>query len=94
MCIRDRPAVIKFYDFTKGGTDVIDMKMSKFSCKALIHRWNMVHFYHLPDTIRCNSLSLLAIKYNKNLKIVNSFEFGFEMVMSLVKPFVAGRSIN
>ena len=91
---KHKPAVIKFYDFTKGETDVMDMKMSKFSCKSLSHRWTMVHFYYLLDTIRCNALSLLAIKHDKSLKKVNSFDVGFELVMSLVKPFVAGRSIN
>ena len=36
----------------------------------------------------------LQIKHDKSLKKVNSFDVGFELVMSLVKPFVAGRSIN
>ena len=54
----------------------------------------MVHFNYLLDTIRCNALSLLAIKLDKSLKKVNSFDVGFELLMSLVKPFVAGRSIN
>ena len=65
---KQKPAVIKFYDFTKGGIDVMDMKTSKFSCKTLSHRWAMVHFYYLLDTIRCNALSLLAIKHDKSLK--------------------------
>lgn len=68
--------------------------MSKFSCKILSHLCTMVYFYYLLDIIRCNALSLLAIKHDKSLKKVNSFEIGFELVMSLVKPFVAGRSIN
>ena len=46
----------------------MDMKMSKFSCNTLSHRWTMVHFYYLQDTISCNALSLLAIKYDKSLK--------------------------
>ena len=38
-------AIIKFYDFTKGGTDVMDQKISKYSCKLLTHCWTMIHFF-------------------------------------------------
>lgn len=89
-----KPQIIKFYDFTKGGTDVIDMKISKYSCKSLIHRWTMVHFFYLLDTIRCNALSLFAIKKGIPLSKVSSFKKGWELVLSLVKPFVTDRSLN
>jgi len=86
-----KPAVIKFYDFTKGGTDIVDQKISKYSCKSVTNKWTMVHFYFLLDTIRCNALTLYAIKHNKSLSQVNSFSNGWELVTSLVKPFIAAR---
>lgn len=89
-----KPAIIKFYDFTKGGTDVMDMKMSRYSCKALTHKWTMVHFYFLLDTIRCNTLSLYAIKHGLSPSKVNSFDKSWEIVMSLVKPFIAERPLT
>ena len=33
-----KPALIKFYDFTKGGTDIMDQKISKYSTKSFSHR--------------------------------------------------------
>ena len=89
-----KPAVIKFYDFTKGGTDVMDMKMAKYSCKALTHRWTMVHFYFLLDVIRYNTLSLFAVKHGKSLRAVDSFESCWDLVMNLVTPFISERSLT
>ena len=89
-----KPAVIKFYDFTKGGTDVMDMKMAKYSCKALTHRWTMVHFYFLLDAIRCNTLSLFAVKHGKSLRAVDSFESCWDLVMNLVTPFISERPLT
>ena len=52
---KQKPAIIKFYDFTKRGTDVMDQKISKYSCKLLTHRWTMIHFFFLMHSIRCNA---------------------------------------
>ena len=89
-----KTAVIKFYNFTKGGTDVMDMKMAKYSCKALTHRWAMVHFYFLLDAIRCNTLSLFAVKHGKSLGAVDSFESCWDVVMNLVTPFISERPLT
>ena len=41
---KQKPAIVMFYDFTKGGT-VMDQKISKYSCKSLTHRWTVIHFF-------------------------------------------------
>ena len=73
-----KPAIIKFYDFTKGGTDVMDQKISRYSCKAVSQRWTMVNFFFLLDTIRCNALTLYAVKNDKQLQKLNSFDNSWE----------------
>ena len=63
-----QPAIIKFYDFTKGGTDILDQKISKYSCKSLRQRWTMVHFFFwwmlsaatLSYSMRSSMLKLLV----------------------------------
>ncbi|XP_057296194.1 uncharacterized protein LOC130625144 [Hydractinia symbiolongicarpus] len=35
---KHKPSIIKFYDFTKGGTDIIDQKISKHSCKSVTNK--------------------------------------------------------
>ena len=88
---KHKPAIIKFYDFTKGGTDVMDQKTSKYFCKSLTHCWTMIHFFFLMDTIRCNAMVLDAIKHKKLLRKSNSFDIGWELVTALVRPFMAAR---
>ena len=40
-----KPAIVKFYDFTTGGIDILDQKISKYSCKSVTQPWTMVHFF-------------------------------------------------
>ena len=46
-----KPAIIKFYNFTKGGTDIIDQKMGYYTAKTMSRRWTMVAFAYLLDII-------------------------------------------
>ena len=86
-----KPAIVKFYDLTKGGTDAMDHKISKYSCKLLTHRWTMIHFFFLMDIICYNAMVLHAIKHKKPFRKSNSFEIGWELVLVLVRPFMAAR---
>ena len=46
-----KPAIYKLYDFTKGGTDIVDQKMGSYTCKAKSRKWSMVAFYYILDTV-------------------------------------------
>ena len=83
--------IIKFYDFTKGGTNMMDQKISKYCCKSLTRRWTMIHFFFLMDIIRCNAMVLHAIKHEKPLRKSNSFDIGWELALASVRPFMAAR---
>ena len=85
---KQKPAIIKFYDFTKDGTDILDQKISKYLCKSVTRSWAMVHFFFLLDTIRCNALTMYAIKHGKPLSKISAFDIGWDIVMNLVKPFI------
>ena len=70
-----KPAIIKFYDFTKEGTDIIDQKMGYYTVKTKSRRWTMVAFAYLLDTIRVNASTVLAvnlIRKRKNLLTLDS----------------------
>ena len=40
-----KPAVIKLYDFTKGGADIVDPKMGAYSTKSKSRKWTKVVFF-------------------------------------------------
>ena len=69
----------------------MDQKISKYSCKLLTHRWTMIHFFFLMDTIRCNAMVLHAIKHKKPLRKSNSFDIGCDLALALVRPFMDAR---
>ena len=65
----------------------MDQKTSKYSCKSVTHRWTMVDFFFLLDTIHCNAVTMYAIKHGKPFGKISAFDIGWDLVMSLVKPF-------
>ena len=85
------PTIIKLYDFTKGGTDIMDQKISKYSCKSILNRWTMVNFFYILDNIRCNATTLYTLKHKKNPRKVDSFDIGWELIMNLVRPKIEAR---
>ena len=87
-----KPAIMKFYDFTKGGTDIIDQKMGTYTTKITSNRWTLTAFCYLLDKIRVYSCTLCALANNKDPKSVNSFDYGTEM--ALVRPYVDIRPMN
>ena len=38
-------ALIKFYDFMKGGTDIVDQLNNYYSCRARTNFWDLVSFF-------------------------------------------------
>lgn len=92
--LKSKPALYKLYDFTKGGTDIVDQKMMYYSCKAKSRKWTIVAFSYLLDTCRVNASTVLNLNQDKDLQKLSSFDFGFNLVMDLVRPFIENRSRN
>ena len=88
-----KPAIIKFYGFTKSGNDALDQKISKYSCESVSRHWlehGSILFFSI-DTIRWNALTLYVIKHGKTIRKTNAFDNRLDLIMSLVKPFIAER---
>ena len=47
----------------------------------------MVPFFSLLDTIPCNAVTMYEIKHGKPHGKISAFNIGWDLVMSLVKPF-------
>ena len=70
---KKKPALYKFYDFTKGGTDIVDQKMGSYTVKPKWRRWVMVAFSYLLDTIRVNRNGL-NVSVLKKIELVIGVE--------------------
>lgn len=89
---KNKAALYKLYDFTKGGTDIVDQRMGFYTCKVKSRKWSMVAFAYILDMARVNSSTLYAL--NKELCPLkqNSFEYGMDVAFDLVKPFLQQRN--
>ena len=91
---KKKPALYKFYDFTKGGTDIVDQKMGSYTVKLKCRRWVMVAFSYLLDIIRVNSSTVLALNKKVDPKKVVSFDNGYLLAKQLVMPQILRRNRN
>ena len=82
-----KPAIIKFYDFTKGGTYIVDQIMGKHTVKLMSSKWTIAAFSCIIDSACANASTLSRMdNQNKPTQRSKSFEFGWEVAMSLIRP--------
>jgi hypothetical protein len=89
---KQKPAIIKFYDFSKGGTDIVDERIGYYSTNTKSRRWSMAAFEYILDTARINSQTVHALQNAMEPRKINSFEYGWDLAMSLIKPHIRNRS--
>ena len=89
---KSKPAVYKYYDFNKTGTDVIDQRMDKYSVKAKSKKWTRCALSYILDSCRVNAQTILAFHQGKMPRNTDSFQFGWALALALVQPHVARRS--
>ena len=69
---KNKAAIFKLYDFTKGIIDIIDQKMGSYTVKKKSRKWTKVAFAYLLNTVRVNANTLL----NLNKPETNCWHFG------------------
>ena len=55
---KQKPAFIKFYDCTLGGTDVVYQKMGNYSVKPKSSKWTIAAFSYILSGARVNATTL------------------------------------
>ena len=81
---KEKPQIYKLYDFTQGGTNIVDQKAGQYTCKLKARKWKLAAFFYILDTTRINAATMIALKTKKNPRKQNSFDNGFELAKSLV----------
>ena len=89
-----KPAIYKLYDYTKGGTDVMDQRIGSFTCKAKSNRWTLTAFAFILDVCRVNASTVLAINKKIDPNHQNSYDFGMDLALSLIRPHVERRPLT
>ena len=91
-----KPALLKLYDYTKSGTDIMDQRMArrKYSSKAKSNRWTMVGFSYLLDTARINAQTIWSLNNGIDPRQSNSYNFGINVAKALIMPMIVARPMD
>ena len=90
-----KPAVGKQYDFTKGGTDIVDQLTDYITVKPKSRRWTISGgLSYILDTARVNSQTIYALNNSKNLSDVETLSFVQDLGFSLAKEHLQRRYEN
>ena len=89
-----KPKIFKFYDFTKGGTDIVDQMNDFFTTRAKSNRWAMVVLYYMLNTTRVNSKTLHCMKNKIDIRKHKTFDFTWQLANELCTRQVSRRSTN
>ena len=52
---KDKPGIFKFYDFTKGGTDIMDQRVDANTANSKTRKWTKKILFFMIDICRVNS---------------------------------------
>ena len=91
---KSKLGMYKVYDFTKGGTNIIDQRMGFYTCKPKSRKWTITGFSYVIDMARVNSSTTFALQKKCDLCKQDSFEYCYTVLHQLVKPFIQSQSLN
>lgn len=86
---KNKPEIISYYNSTKCGVDLLDMKCSVFSSSRRTRRWPQAIFYRLLNISTVNSF-ILYMSY-KDIPDMGRFEFVKQLATELITPHLRTR---
>ena len=91
---KSEPQIFKFYDFTKGGIDIVDQMNDYFPNRAKSLRWVIIVVYYMLETARVNAKTIWGIKNGTDHHKLKSFNFGWDLAKTFTIPHVIRRFLN
>ena len=64
---KSKLGIYKVYDFTKGGTDIIDQRMGFYTCQPKSGKWTITVFSYVIDMARVNSCTTFVLQKKYDL---------------------------
>ena len=72
---KEKPRIITFYDFTKGGKDIVDQLNDYYTTRSKPCRWVMVALSYMLDTTRVNGKTVWCFKNDSDISSTSSYDF-------------------
>ena len=86
--------IFKFYDLTKGGTDIVDQMNNYFTTRAKSLRWAMIVLFYMLDTARINAKTIWCIKNGIDHQELQSYNYGWDLAKTFTIPHLIRREVN
>lgn len=86
---KNKPEIICYYNKTKGGVDLLDMKCANYSCNRRCQRWPLVVYYMLLNASSVNAF-ILYLCFRQN-PLISRFQFVKQLAMALIEPHLRRR---
>ena len=68
--------------------------MATFSCKTKSNRWKIAESAYILDIGRVNAATVLALSRGSDPRKVNSYNFGMDLALRLIRPHVQQRPLT
>lgn len=85
----NKPAIVCYYNSTKSGVDVLDMKCANYAANRRTRRWPVAVFYTILNIASVNSF-ILFMCFKEN-PIITRLKFVNELAMALITPYLENR---
>ena len=88
-----RPEIIKFYNKTKIGVDLVDQMVQTYTCRRQTHRWPLNLFCNLLDIAALNAYTVFGQVYPDSQSTQGSRQRRFitDLANSLIYPHMKTR---
>uniref|UniRef100_A0A1B6DRR7 PiggyBac transposable element-derived protein domain-containing protein n=1 Tax=Clastoptera arizonana TaxID=38151 RepID=A0A1B6DRR7_9HEMI len=86
---KNKPEIVCYYNKTKAGVDLLDMKCAIYSSSHRTRRWPLAIFYQMLG-ISCINSFILYILFQGN-PLVTRYSFIQDLAMELIKPHMTRR---
>ena len=89
-----KPQIIKFFDFKKGGMDIVEQLNDYHSTTSKSCSWVMVALSYMLNTARLNGKTVWSFKNDSDISSTSSYDFSWSSAKGLALPHVQRRSLN
>ena len=85
---KQKPHIIKLYNFAKGGTDIVYQLNVYYTTRSKSCHWAMVAISHMLDTARVNEKIVWCLKNDSDISSTSSYDFSWNLAKALALTHV------
>ena len=89
-----KPQIVKFYDVTKGRTDIVDQLNDCYKLGYGYGRWVMVALFYIIDTSRVNRKTIWCLKHKEDISKLSSCDSEWNLAKASALPHVRRQKLH